>query len=75
MAENLIRLKQINQADLSGYISSLSQAALMVPNLVYNTGNQTISGIKTFANNIAVSGTGIFNSLDLSNCLVMALVM
>lgn len=67
MAENLIRLKQINQADLSGYISSISQAALMVPNLVYNTGNQTISGIKTFANNIAVSGTGIFNSLDLSS--------
>lgn len=66
MAENLIRLKQINQADLSGYISSISQAALMVPNLVYNTGNQTISGIKTFANNIVVSGTGIFNSLDLS---------
>jgi len=67
MAENLIRLKQINQADLSGYISSVSQAALMVPNLVYNTGDQTISGIKTFANNIAVSGTGIFNSLDLSS--------
>jgi hypothetical protein len=67
MAENLIRLKQINQADLSGYISSVSQAALMVPNLVYVTGNQTISGNKTFANNIAVSGTGIFNSLDLSS--------
>ena len=67
MAENLIRLKQINQADLSGYISSISQAGLMVPNIVYNTGNQTISGIKTFANNIAVSGTGIFNSLDLSS--------
>jgi len=67
MAENLIRLKQINQADLSGYISSVSQAALMVPNLVYVTGNQTISGNKTFANNIGVSGTGIFNSLDLSS--------
>ena len=67
MAENLIRLKQINQADLSGYISSVSQAALMVPNLVYVTGNQTISGNKTFAINIGVSGTGIFNSLDLSS--------
>jgi hypothetical protein len=31
------------------------------PNLVYNTGNQTISGEKTFA------GTGIFNAVDLNN--------
>ena len=67
MAENLIRLKQINQADLSGYISSVSQASLMVPDIVYVTGNQTISGNKTFINNVAVSGTGIFNSLDLSS--------
>ena len=67
MAQNLIRLKQINQADLSGYISTVSQADLMVPNIVYNTGNQKISGDKTFINNVAVSGTGIFNSLDLNS--------
>jgi hypothetical protein len=38
-----------------------------VDNLVYATGNQTISGVKTFANNLQVSGTGIFNALDLNN--------
>ena len=36
-------------------------------NLVYNTGNQTISGNKTFIDNISVSGTGIFNAIDLNN--------
>ena len=40
---------------------------LYASNLVYNTGNQTISGVKTFANNLEVQGTGIFNALDLSN--------
>lgn len=37
------------------------------PNLVYNTGDQIISGNKTFKGNILVEGTGIFNSVDLSN--------
>ena len=67
MAQNLIRLKQINQSELSGYISDVSNVKLMLPNIVYNTGNQTISGNKTFINNVAVSGTGIFNSLDLNS--------
>lgn len=46
---------------------------IVAPNLVYNTGNQTISGVKTFVNNqifsgnINVSGSGIFNALDLNN--------
>jgi len=46
---------------------------VIAPNLVYNTGNQTISGFKTFATgvvvsgNLQVSGTGIFNALDLNN--------
>lgn len=40
---------------------------LYAGNLVYNTGNQTISGAKTFADNIQVSGTGTFNALDLNN--------
>jgi hypothetical protein len=48
-------------------------AGISAPNLIYNTGNQTISGTKTFVNNqtfsgnINVSGTGIFNSIDLNN--------
>jgi hypothetical protein len=36
-------------------------------NIAYTTGNQTISGIKTFLNNIAVSGTGSFNNVKVSN--------
>jgi len=40
---------------------------VIAPNLVYNTGNQSISGNKTFINNINVSGTGIFNAIDLNN--------
>jgi hypothetical protein len=42
-------------------------------NVVYNTGDQTISGIKTFSNNIQVSGTGIFNSVDLNNIDTLSL--
>lgn len=34
---------------------------VIAPNLVYNTGNQTIGGVKTFA------GTGVFNTLNLNN--------
>lgn len=44
-----------------------SNANIYARNLVYNTGNQNISGNKTFVNNIEVQGTGIFNSVDLSN--------
>lgn len=47
--------------NLSGYINSSSS------NIVFTTGNQTVSGIKTFTNNLEVQGTGIFNALDLSN--------
>jgi hypothetical protein len=52
---------QTNINNLSGYINSSSS------NIVFTTGNQTISGTKTFANNLEVQGTGIFNALDLSN--------
>jgi hypothetical protein len=52
---------------------NLTGANIYADNLVYNTGNQTISGFKTFATgvvvsgNLQVSGTGIFNALDLNN--------
>jgi hypothetical protein len=42
----------------SGYISGIS-------NLVFTTGNQTISGAKTFANNLTVNGGDLF--VDTSN--------
>jgi len=46
---------------------------VIAPNLVYNTGNQNISGVKTFANNIQVSGTGIFNAIDLNSVDIISL--
>jgi len=47
--------------------SGIFSNEVIAPNLVYNTGNQTILGNKTFVDNIEVQGTGIFNSVDLSN--------
>lgn len=47
--------------------SGIFSHEVIAPNLVYNTGNQTILGNKTFIDNIEVQGTGIFNSVDLSN--------
>lgn len=86
MAENLIRTKQINQADLSGVVQNvissnqysisisgtginvntisaktgyfnnfLQVENLSANNVVYNTGNQTISGEKTFINKVNIS--------------------
>ena len=52
---------------LSGYVTGISLGGLLPSTIVYITGNQTISGTKTFANNLEVQGTGIFNALDLSN--------
>lgn len=40
-------------------------------NVVYTTGNQTVSGLKTFANNLEVSGSGNFSdSLYINNSRV-----
>jgi hypothetical protein len=36
-------------------------------NVVYTTGNQTISGNKIFAENLTISGTGFFQNINLSN--------
>ena len=53
--------------NLSGYINSSNS------NIVFTTGNQLISGVKTFANNINFSGTGIFNGIDLNNIDILSL--
>ena len=53
--------------NLSGYINSPSS------NIVFTTGNQIISGNKTFLNNIQVSGTGIFNAVDFNNIDIISL--
>ena len=44
----------------SGSIEFLSP--LLAPNLVYNSGDQIISGIKTFAGNLTVNNTGVLLS-------------
>jgi len=67
MAQNLIRVKQIDQAELSGFITSTLNTGIPIfinvtgNNVVYTTGNQTISGIKTFKNDLYFS-SGIYDS-------------
>ena len=61
----------LNILDGNIYISGNQVLTGVLPSaqidIVYTTGNQSISGIKTFKNNIEVEQTGIFNNLDLSN--------
>ena len=47
--------------NLSGYVNSTGS------NIVFTTGNQTISGDKIFKNNIVIEQTGIFSAIDLSD--------
>ena len=54
-------------AFLHNYINGLSGVSVL------RYGNQTISGVKTFLDNINFSGTGIFNSLDLNNIDILSL--
>jgi len=52
---------------LSGYVSGISLGGLLPSTIVYTTGNQLISGNKTFLNNVNISGTGNFNNVKVSN--------
>jgi hypothetical protein len=52
---------------LNTYINNLSGVSVL------RYGDQTVSGVKTFSNNIQVSGTGIFNSVDLNNIDILNL--
>ena len=66
--KNIIRYDSLSGIWFNDTIDSV------LPNsIVYTTGDQTISGIKTFANNIQVSGTGIFNAIDLNNIDTLSL--
>ena len=47
--------------NFSGYVNSTGS------NIVFTTGNQTISGDKIFKNNIVMEQTGIFSAIDLSD--------
>jgi len=58
---------------LSGYVSGISAGGLLPNSIVYTTGNQIISGNKTFLNNVIISGTGIFDALDLNNIDTLSL--
>jgi hypothetical protein len=68
MAENLIRTKQIKQAELSGFISNVLNTGIPIfieatgANIVYSTGNQVISGNKTFYNTTTFSGDANFSA-------------
>ena len=72
MAENFIRIKQINQSELSGYISSIVATGINVTstalatgeNIVYTTGDQTISGNKTFVNNFSITGSATIANIS-----------
>ena len=67
MAQNLIRLKQIDQVELSGFIANSLNTGIPLfinvtgDNVVYTTGNQNVSGEKTFKNDLYFS-SGIYNS-------------
>ena len=76
MPNNLIRVKQLDQSELSGFFAQTAVNTGIIPPIVNNIGsglfvslsaNQTIIGVKTFLDSINVSGTGTFNSLDLNN--------
>jgi hypothetical protein len=49
----------------------LGRVPILASNLVYNTGNQTISGVKTFASRPTVNGTGFL--LSGQNCFIVNL--
>jgi hypothetical protein len=54
---NYIRVKQLDQAELSGFLDNLmSQKGFAESKLVSLTGNQNISGNKIFNNNVSIIG-------------------
>lgn len=62
-----INLNNIDNLSLSGVDITITSGnvtltnSVIAPNLIYNTGDQTISGVKTFAE------TGSFNTLQITN--------
>ena len=81
MANNLIRVKQINQSELSGSVQNVIASNQFQLNYggtginINNIGQITISGTDVYLidSNFNVSGTGIFNALDLNNIDNLAL--
>jgi len=73
MAQNLIRLKQLNTSELSGFFASTATntgafaSILSSANIVYQTGNQTISGTKTFDVSPIISGSPFITGVNLSS--------
>ncbi len=65
---NALDLNNIDTLNLSGVDITITSANVSLtnpvsaPNLIYNTGNQTISGVKTFASRPTVNGTGVLLS-------------
>jgi hypothetical protein len=81
MADNLIRSKQINQADLSGSVQNVIASNQFQLNYggtginINNIGQITISGTDIYLIDSVfnVSGTGVFNALDLNNIDTLSL--
>jgi hypothetical protein len=81
MADNLIRSKQINQADLSGAVQNViasNQYQITYGGTginINNIGQITISGTNIYLidSNFNVSGTGVFSALDLNNIDTLSL--
>lgn len=65
MANNLIRVKQLDQSELSGFFAQAAVNSGIIPSIVNSigtgifvsvSGDQNVSGIKTFFNSINISG-------------------
>jgi hypothetical protein len=65
MAQNLIRLKQLEQSELSGFVSQAVANTGIISSVINSigsglfisvSGDQRASGVKTFLNNINISG-------------------
>ena len=63
MAQNLIRVKQLNTSELSGFVSdTIASTGTLYDVFVSKVADQTISGVKTFTSRPTVNGTGVLLS-------------
>ena len=66
-------LKYNSQSGLWFNSSLTSNDLTDANNIVYTTGDQIIYNNKIFLNNIGVSGTGVFNAIDLNNVDILSI--
>jgi hypothetical protein len=61
---NALNLNNIDSVVFSGVDINVIGGTVTANNIIYNTGDQTISGIKTFTSRLTVNGTGVLLSGD-----------